>query len=489
MTETVPPGTERASASTDTGIRRPWLVFSLLVATAALTILDVSKVGIVLPVIQKSLGSSPSIIQFMLTGYTIAYALLLLPFGRLGDILPRTKVFIAGAALFIAASVICAVAPTDVWIVAGRIAQGTGAGILMPQVLGIIQRIFPPAQRAKPLAILAGVVSITSTFGPVLAGLIMQVAPGADSWRLLFWVNVAAGAIILPLAVVFVREPAGHRKRGFDGTGTALLIPAVILLIAPLSMVSAENSFAPWMAASMVVGAVAAGAFVWHERARARRGAEALVDPALFSFRNFPSGVLIAGFMHAAATASTLVVTLYYQERAGQGVLMTALWMLPAALTMIAGSLIAGRQGVERSYRLIVTGTAVAAAGLFVIAGIMAILPPEQAMIGICGTLLVSSFGIALVGPPNQARALTRVPDFRSSIAGSTIQFAQRIGSAIGMALALLVFYPMLGTPTFAGQPAAGPALAVLLTAAFVACACGVAISDRNPRPPQTPSA
>lgn len=464
--------------------RKTWAIFALLVATAALTILDVSKVGVVLPAIQESTGGSETTIQLMLVGYTIAYAVFLLPAGRLGDILPRSTVFLVGASVFVAASALCALAPDATWLVAGRIVQGAGAGILMPQVLGLIQRLFPPASRTKPLAILAGTTAVTSTFGPLLAGFVMEWVPGDDAWRVLFWINVALGAVILPVAIAVLREPPSTRTRGFDGLGVVLLVPAVVLTIAPVSVISSSNPPQWWMLASVVVGVASGVLFVNHERRLTGRGVQPLVDPGLFRFRHLPAGVLISGFMHASGTASTLMITLYLQQRAGQSALETSLWMLPAALSMVVGSWVAGRFTSATSNRPIVLGTAVGAGGLFVIAVIIGVVPVASAPVVIAGVLLVSSFGSALVGPSNQGRALTSVPDYRSSVAGSLLQFSQRVGSAIGMGLALIVFYPLLTATTFAGQPTLGSMLAVALTGLFTLGALLAAIADRERRRP-----
>jgi MFS family permease len=462
--------------------RKTWAIFSLLVATAALTILDVSKVGVVLPAIQESTGGSETTIQLMLVGYTIAYAVFLLPAGRLGDIFPRSTVFLVGASVFVAASALCALAPDAGWLVAGRIVQGAGAGILMPQVLGLIQRLFPPESRTKPLAILAGTTAVTSTFGPLLAGFVMEWVPGDEAWRVLFWINVGLGAIILPIALAVLREPASDRTRGFDALGVVWLVPAVVLTIAPVSIISSSTPPGWWMLVSVALGLASGVLFVRHERRLRDRGIQPLVDPALFRFAHLPAGVLISGFMHASGTASTLMITLYLQQRAGQSALETSLWMLPAAVSMIVGSWIAGRFTSATSNRPIIVGTAIGVGGLGVIAAVIGVVPVGVAPVVIAGVLLVSSFGTALVGPSNQGRALTAVPDFRSSVAGSLLQFSQRVGSAIGMGVALIVFYPLLTATTFAGQPTLGSMLAVGLTALFTLGALVTAVFDRERR-------
>ncbi len=464
--------------------QRPWRTFVILAAAAALTILDVSKVGVALPAIQKSTGGSDSEIQFMLVGYTIAYALFLLPSGRLGDILPRRLVFLTGTSVFVAASLLCSLAPDALWLVIGRIVQGAGAGILMPQVLGLIQRSFPAARRTRPLAVLAAIVSATSTFGPVIAGAVLQ-AVGAtsvgtgDSWRALFWIDVVVGAVVLPLAWRFVAEPGGERRTGFDGVGVALLVPGVVFAVAPLSAISESTPPAPWMAVVTAIGIGFFAAFLVHESRLARSRTQPLVDPTLFRMRHFPAGLAISGFAYAAGTGGTLAITLTFEEVAGQSPLQTALWMLPAAAAMVLGSTITARLPQERSYRLITVGTAIGTVALAAIAFAIGTVDEKALAPVLCGLLLVNTFGSSFVGAPNQARALLLVPEFRSSIAGSLIQFSQRVGSAIGIALVLILFsvYRTDVVP-WSGRTTLGPTLALALAALFTAAGCITSVID-----------
>lgn len=477
MIDTTPPTAENSPRE------RPWVTFSVLAATAALTILDVSKVGVALPAIQQSTGGSESAIQFMLVGYTIAYALFLLPSGRLGDVLDRKRVFLVGSFVFIGASILCALAPDANWLVAGRLLQGAGAGILMPQVLGIIQRVFPAGERTKPLAILAAILAATSTFGPVIAGVVMQAVGSADSWRALFWINVAVGSVVVPLAWRFVHEPRTEKRRGFDAVGAALLVPAVALTIFPLSTISSTSAPAPWMLGVTAVGLLFGVLFIRHELRLSRGETQPLVDPSLFRIHHLPSGLAIAALSYAAGTASALITTLTLQQAVGQTPLETALWMLPAAGAALAGSWIMARLPESKSYRLIAIGALIGTISLLAISISISAVPAGWLPLAVCIALVGNSFGAALVGAANQARTLLDVPAFRSSIAGSLIQFSQRVGSAIGMALAMILYYVLQVVEVpWSGRPTLGPTLAIALTAVFTAAAFVIALADRDRR-------
>ncbi|WP_172407859.1 MFS transporter [Microbacterium sp. AISO3] len=452
-------------------------VFAVLVAAAALTILDVSKLGIALPAIQADMGGDPATVQIMLVGYTLAYAATLVPAGRIGDVLPRRTVFLVGASIFVAASIACTVAPTTELLVAGRIVEGVGAGLLMPQVLGLIQRIYPAAERARPLATLAAVMTVTSLGAPVLAGVIMDAAGDALGWRLLFVVTVVAGAVVVPLAAVMIVEPPSVRRAGFDLGGATLLGLGVVLAIAPLSASSGSLPDTLWPYLITAAGFVLIFVFVLYERRVARRGREPLIDPELFGLRHFGSGVAVSGFMHAAATGGTLIVTIALQQIVGLSPLETALWMLPSAIASLTGAWIASRVGATNG-PLVAIGTATGALALAAIGFAFGFVPADELPWVVVALLSISSLGAGAAAPANQARTLQYAPEHRSSVAGSLIQFAQRSGSAIGMAAAMVVYYTFFAVPTIGGQPAAGPMLALWVVAGLLAVGGVIATID-----------
>ncbi|GAB3596711.1 MFS transporter [Microbacterium tumbae] len=461
-----------------TSPRRKWAIFAVLAGAAALTILDVSKLGIALPAIQTDMGGDPATVQLMLVGYTLAYAAMLLPAGRVGDVLSRRLVFLTGMIVFVASSIACTFAPTIEWLVAARVVEGLGAGLLMPQVLGLVQRVFPAGERAKPLAALAAITSLTSLAAPVLAGFIMDVAGDELGWRLLFLVSVIAGVVILPFAFAVVYEPPGVRRRGYDTIGTVLLVVGVILTIGPLSTISGGGLPSPWVFAGAGLGVLVIAVFLAYERRIGARGGEALVDPALFRLPHLPAGVLISGCMHAAATAGTLIVTIALQQLTQLSAFETAMWMLPAAAASLLGSWIATRVSSTNGH-VVAVGTAAGALALAASGLVFGVAPASAVPPLICGLLCISAFGSGLSAPANQARTLLHAPGHRSSVAGSLIQFAQRTGSAIGMALALIIYYALYSEMSFAGRPASGAMWALWAVSVFLIGATVIAAVDR----------
>ena len=155
--------------------RQKWQAFWVCVGVAALTILDLSKVNVGLPSIERSLGAGPTALQLIVAGYALAFGLSLVPSGRLGDLKSRRLMFVIGLSSFTVASVLCAIAPTVELLVAARILQGVAAGIQMPQVLGLIQQLFQGRERGRAFGLFGAVIGVSTAFGPTIGGLLIAV--------------------------------------------------------------------------------------------------------------------------------------------------------------------------------------------------------------------------------------------------------------------------------------------------------------------------
>lgn len=457
-----------------------------LITAAAMTILDVSKVGVALPVIQESFGAGATgevALQLMMIGYTVAYAVFLLPSGRLGDIVSRKAIFLVGIAAFTLASLACALAPTPAWLVAGRVLQGAGAGILMPQVVGLIQRMFAPADRGRPLAALAVTTAITSALGPVLAGIVMELVPTADSWRWLFWINVVVGLAVIPLAWASVVDIRGERRPGYDYVGALLLAAGLALFVIPLGTVSEATGLSWASVASVASGAFVLVGFVLYERRRIRIAREPLLDLGLFRRPGFGSGLGIAAFMHATGTSSSLILTLYLQQAAGLSPLQTALAMILSAATLSVSSTMTGRLRVERAWSFIWVGASVSIVAIGGVAMTAGLAPSGVAIPLIVGLWALNGVGTGMISAPNQSRTLSRVPEYRASVAGSSIQLVQRVGSAIGMGAAMVVYFSLGNGTGSTGSPGAWAAFG--MCTAFLLCTLVIAIVEQRRYPAQ----
>src|SRR6185437_17007229 len=202
----------------------------------------VSIVNVALPSLKAGLHASPDDLQWVLSGYALAFGLVLVPAGRLGDTHGRRTAFMIGLAAFTLTSALAGVATGPAWLVAARFAQGLASGILNPQVAGLIQQLFHGRERGRAFGLLGAVIGLSTAIGPLLGGLLILAGGPTDGWRWVFYVNVPIGLLTLPAARRFLpgrdeRADAakdGPAPRGLDPVGIGLLGCAVILLLIPL---------------------------------------------------------------------------------------------------------------------------------------------------------------------------------------------------------------------------------------------------------------
>jgi EmrB/QacA subfamily drug resistance transporter len=471
--------------------RRRWHALSVALVAGFMTLLDVSIVNTALPAIRADLALGPGELQWVLSGYALTFGLLLVPAGRVGDARGRRGVFIAGMAAFTLASAAAGLASGPLWLVAARLAQGAAAGIVNPQVSGLIQQLFRPEERGRPFGLLGATIGVSTAVGPLLGGVLIAVFGAENGWRWVFFINVPIGLAAIVLGYRWIpasrtdREVAtrgaavvGHRRQSLDPVGVALLGTGVLLLLLPLVQEREWTGTARWLLIPAAV-LVLAGFAAWEKRF-AWRGTP-LVDLGLFRVRSYALGALIGLLYFAGFTTLFFVYTLYLQSGLGYSALAAGLAVTPFA----AGSAIAAAVGgrlVDRFGRsLVATGLAVVVTGF--VATFVAVLLVPGAGVGwaAAGPLLLAGVGSGFVISPNQTLSLSEVPVSRAGSAGGVLQTGQRVGTAAGIAVVGAVFFNRLTAN--GGDYASAFRTALLVTTAFVVVALVAAVWDvRGPR-------
>jgi len=481
---------------TATDDRAKWRAFAVAVSVAVLTILDLSKVNVGLPSIEKSLGAGASDLQLIVAGYALAFGLSLVPSGRLGDMYSRKLMFIIGLSSFTAASLLCAFAPTIEVLVIGRILQGLAAGVQMPQVLGMIQELFQGPARGRAFGIFGATIGISTAFAPALGGLLIAVGGPTDGWRLLFWMNIPLGLIALVLAIRLLPTPS-HTNRvrtNLDPIGVLLLGIATFSLLFPFvttSGGSGDNSLR-WL---WLIGfGVAGGLFVWWELAYQRRGKSPVVHFSLFRKSSYRNGVLVATAYFAALPAVFLLSTLYLQQGLGLEPVYAGLVSVPFALTSAITALIGGRLVNRYGRGLVVIGLAIVIVGFALVMILAITLPAELAPYGMGAALFVAGLGGGFVISPNQTLTLADIPVSEGGVAGSMAQLGQRVGTAVGTAAASSAFFAVIlretGTSTklTAYHDGFRDGILIAISLIVVALALGITdLIDRRRHPAEDP--
>src|SRR5712671_6188731 len=213
---------------------RRWLTLVILLLAGFMNLLDVSIVNIAIPSIQRNLGASYADVQWALAGFTLAYALVLITGGRLGDTFGRKRLFLIGVAGFTLMSALCGAAQSPGQLIAFRVVQGAMGGIMIPQVLAVIQVTFPPAERIKALAGFGVTAGLGTVSGPLLGGLLIQSNMLGLDWRPIFLINIPVGIVALAASAVLVRESRAPNPPKLDPVGVGLISAALLLLLYPL---------------------------------------------------------------------------------------------------------------------------------------------------------------------------------------------------------------------------------------------------------------
>ncbi|GAA1823385.1 MFS transporter [Planosporangium flavigriseum] len=467
--------------------RRRWRAFSVCLVAAFMTLLDVSIVNVAIPSIRTSLHATTSDVQWVLSGYALMFGLALVPAGRYGDARGRRNVFIAGLALFTLSSAAAGLAQNATWLVVARLVQGFSAGILNPQVVGLVQVLFPPAERGRPFGLLGATIGVSTAIGPLLGGALIQLAGAHEGWRWVFYVNIPIGAaaIVLGWRLIPARPPERRRRESLDPLGVVLLGTGVVLILLPLVQEQEWPGRAKWLL--LVAGAAVLAAFVGWERHHERR-AEPVVDLDLFRQRSYALGALIGLLYFAGFTAIFFIYTLYLQNGLGYSALLAGLAITPFALGSAGAAALGGRLVNRLGRPLVAAGLALVAIGLAGTALAVRFFPGHAAPLAAAAPLLVAGLGSGLVITPNQTITLSEVPPRGGGSAGGMIQTGQRIGAAIGIACVGSVFFARLaathGHWTQAFRTALFVAIALVLVALVAAVADIIAgHRDRSPQP------
>jgi len=401
-----------------------------------MVILDATAVNLALPAISRDLGGGVTGLQWVLDGYTLAFAALLLSAGVAVDRFGPRRVFLAGLALFTAASAGCALAPVIGVLVGIRLVQGIGAALLVPASLALLQSSYPDrARRARVIGLWGGIGGLAAASGPVLGGALTTVA----SWRLVFAVNVPVGlfawwltrrTVLISTGLISTgAAPDGARDRRADPAGQLTAIVALTALTGGL-IEAGPHGWASWpVAAGLTVAALAAAGFL----AVQRRVRSPMLPLPLLRRPTLAAGSLVGLFINLGFYGQLFAYSLYLQQARGFSPLIAGLALLPEACAVPVAAVLSGRLTGRRGPRLtMIIGLFLGSAGLFslIVSGHGT---PYWALVL---PMLAAGAGMALTMPAATTAVLDAAPASRGGAAAGLINTARQVGSALGVAVA-----------------------------------------------------
>src|SRR6202161_604391 len=318
--ESVQPGSVRLASAAGR-----W-VLAVAVLGDAMILLEATVVNVALPTIGRDLGASVAGLQWTLNAYVLTLAALVLAAGSLSDIYGRRRVFILGVVVFVAASALCAAAPTIGLLIAARFVQGVGGALLTPGSLAIIDAVFHPDDRTKAIGAWAGLGAVSGAIGPLVGGYLTD----AVSWRAIFLINIPLGAFVVAAAILRVPETRDPlRAGGLDLPGAALAMLALAGVCCAL--IQASAGLTPAVIAALAVGLAAAGMFIVVER----RARHPMLPLALFRSRQFASAITLALVTYAALGGVIFLFVAFLQVSLGYSALRAGAATLPITIMLL----------------------------------------------------------------------------------------------------------------------------------------------------------
>jgi len=433
------PTTDPASAGDGHG----WRAVSIVLVGAFMALLDTTIVNVALPSIRTGLHASSASLEWIVSGYALAYGLALVPGGRAGDRFGHKRLFLIGLTIFTLASVACGISQTQSEIVAARIVQGLGAGLFFPSISATIQHSFTGPARSKAFGVLGAVIGVSTALGPLLGGLIIGGVGVHDGWRWVFLVNLFIGAIAIPMAAWRLPRAEARTKRGFDPVGLALLTGALLLLLVPL----VEGQPDGWPAWTWICFGACLVAFAllarWEVRAE-KVGGDPLLKPGLVKQTSFSAGAVFAIAFFGGFSSIFFTLSILWQEGLGHSALITGVVIAPYSV----GTLVAAANSDKLSARLgrmvLVLGCSLLLVGLAFVILVIHVTSPDVNGWALIAPLLLAGVGTGMTIAPNQDFVLATVPRREAGTAAGVLGTSQRIGTAVGIAIIGTVLFGSL---------------------------------------------
>ena len=435
-------------------------VLAVAVVGSSMAFLDGTVVNVALPELGRDLDASTSSLQWVLNGYLLTLASLILLGGSLGDRYGRRRVFVIGIAVFTVASVLCAMAPTVEMLIVARLLQGIGGALLTPGSLAMLEAIFRPKDRARAIGAWSGLAGVATALGPLLGGYLVD----AVSWRAIFIINVPIGIAVVAMALRHVpetRDPTATGPLDFPGA----ILAALGLAGTTYALIEApEQGAEPLILLAGIGGVLALVGFVVAER----RSSNPMLPLSIFASRQFTAANLVTFAVYAALGGFFFLFVSFLQISLGYSAIEAGAASLPVTALMLALSARSGMLAQRIGPRIPLTvGPLGIAAGLIMLTGIE---PGDSYVSSVLPGVIVFGLGLTLVVAPVTATVLAAADARHSGIASGINNAVARVAGLLAVAVLPVVagltgdsFYdPAAMTDGFHMGMAVSAALAVL---------------------------
>ncbi|MER7848867.1 DHA2 family efflux MFS transporter permease subunit [Kitasatospora sp. NPDC096077] len=441
-TATAPAGAAVKPAPTT---RHRGLAMFVLIFASFMDLLDTTVVNVALPSMQRDLGATSTQLEWVVGGYTLAFAVVLITGGRLGDIFGRQRLFLTGVAGFTAASLASALATSGEVLVGARVVQGAFAALMVPQVLASVQALFKPKERAAVLGAIGAVSGLATVLGPLLGGWLISVDAFGWHWRSIFAINIPIGTALMTAAWLFVPNTRSTRPLKLDWPGLLLASLGMILLVYPL-VEGRALGWPAWIWAMLSACPLVLGVFAVNQKRRAARDGSPLMPMSLFTHRGFNAGSLTQFFFSASLAGFFLVLTLYLQLGLHFDAIGSGLALLPFSIGALLGSGVSVPLAPKAGKPMVVIGGLLQAGGILWARQVIDQQGAHLSGWDLLGPMALAGIGLGLLVVPLVDLAVATIDPRDAGAASGTYSTFQQVGGALGVAVAGVVFFGKAGT-------------------------------------------
>ena len=419
-----------------------WWVFWTIATGTFFSVIDHGSVLIALPEIENHFDATLESVQWVVVAYALTISVLLLPMGRLGDVIGRRRVYALGTAIFVVGSLGATFAPNLGSLIVFRVFQGIGSGMVQGCGMGMFIAAFPDSERGKALGTHLSVVGLGAIAGPALGGFLVAWL----GWQWVFFVNVPTGTVVLLVALLVLERGSGAGQRrgaqrtGFDWIGAAL---SGVILLVMLLIVGNGNGFG-WTSVLVLAGVatviIGSAAFVWWEL----RIRSPMLELRLFTNRIFGLGVGAAWLSFFGTSSSRFILPFYLQRVLSYAPEQVGLMMIPPALCMVVIGPFCGRLSDRFGWQAFtIGGLSLTACSSFVFAFALGEETPVWIIIG---TMMLQSCGTALFNSPNSSSIISVVDRSRYGVVSALTQLVRNSANVVSVAVATLVIVTTMAT-------------------------------------------
>ncbi|MBS4431656.1 MFS transporter [Pectobacterium punjabense] len=435
----------RASAlATTTANSPPWLGLSVLLMAGFVTIFDLFVVNVAIPSMQADLGASFAQIGFIVAGYELAFGVLLITGGRLGDVFGRRRLFVVGMVGFTIASALCGLAPDAGFLIGARLLQGLTAALLFPQVYASIRVNFNGHDSRRAFGLLGMTLGLAAIAGQVLGGWLVHANLFGLGWRSIFLINIPIGLLAIVTAR-FIPESRTPQRPSLDWTGVALVSIGLTLLLVPL--IEGPGQGWPTWCLWMLVAAVALlGIFYRQQERRRMAGHLPLVDMRLLAQRRFLLGVLLVLLVYSTSSSFFLCFALLVQMGLGLDPFLAGSIFAPCSVGFVLASLAAPRLIARWGTLAIIAGALVYAVAIGLLVTQVQLAGADLVATRLIPVLIVVGAGQGFIMTPLLNLVLGLVDGPQAGMASGVISTVQQVGAALGVAVVGILFGSALAT-------------------------------------------